>query len=133
MNWYPDGIEQTAALQCDVDLDFAGCSGSLGGLRGRVLAAAYRASAKRRACQSVVRWVVLLVGGGLLAGCLPALPDSDDWRHGNTSVARVCDSEWDLVDCFIRFSSRHSQILMGRDLSGRAARVESASDSVRGG
>jgi hypothetical protein len=133
MNWYPDGIEQTASLQCDVDLDFAGCTGSLGCLRGRVLAAAYRASAKRRACQSVVRSVVLLVGGGLLAACLPALADSDDWRQGNASVAHICDSEWDLVDSFVRFSSRHSQILTGRDLSGRESRVENASDSVRGG
>ena len=90
-------------------------------------------TAKRRACQSVVRLVLVLVGGGWLAACLPALVDSDDWRQGGESVAHVCDSEWDLVDSFVRFSSRHSQILTGRDLSGRKSRVERVSDGVRGG
>ncbi len=133
MNRYFDGMESSESQDFEFDdskSDFACCTGSLNALRGRVLASAHRAAGQRRTRRAVWRLAVILVCCSVLSSWLPALADARGphapgaWAE---SVAQVGDSEWELVDAFVRVHSHHRRVLRGsglndRGLSGRELR-----------
>jgi len=132
MNGPSEWTESIAAQDFDfesADVDFAGCRGSLNALRGRVLASAHRADARRRTRRAVCRLVLVLVCGALLSSRLTALADVTP-PSGTQSVTQASGSEWELVEAFVRVQSRHRRILSGacvneprqqRQLSGVSA------------
>ena len=127
MQLYPDDILSPESLPSELGGDFAGCSDSLTALRRRVLAAAHRASVKRRTRLAVLRLAVLLVCSGLSAMHLSELARPDHWLQGREMERRTAKSEWDLVESLVGINSRRSQVLAGHDLSGRRRRPEPVS------